>query len=366
MVVGNECLRIALSRRPRCGLTALVDRRTGRNFVHDPSAPLYRLLLSRQGEKPVPLSSRDAKKVVSRGWQEEGRRGATFEFRGHASLDITVTCTVSLEPGSALARWKLAVRNRSRFGIRCIEYPVVMDNESMIWSSYGNRAWPTKIIIDKEGFVRCAVSGEGNYGAMEKSIHSLLDNAGVKDELPMIMDPVRESDRMGVMSFKATPELFAGYLRGSVGNIEGYSPESVVEYADPNIYFDGRFYLEGRWLNDRNSLRHQEVEESEGQIIVSYQGLEVNAVINTEDGKQFEMMIRQDDQFLSSENKGDDVLIEADGRSVLRIVEPKMYGIIRNRDFGEHVLRLSTRSNTCGLYSFTFVSSVIPEMISNN
>jgi hypothetical protein len=247
-----------------------------------------------------------------------------------------------------------------------IEYPVVMDNESMIWSSYGNRAWPTKILIDKEGFVRCAVAGEGNYGAMEQSIHSLLDNAGVTDDLPMIMDPVRESDRTGIMSYKATPELLTGYLRGSVGNIEGYSPESVVEYADPNIYFDGRFYLDGSWLNDRNSLRHQEIEESEGQIIVSYQALEVNAVINTEDGKQLEMMVRQDDQFLSSENKGEDVLIEADGRSVLRVVEPRMYHIIRNKEFGEHVLRLSTRSNRCELYSFTFVSSVIPEMISNN
>jgi hypothetical protein len=92
----------------------------------------------------------------------------------------------------------------------------------------------------------------------------------------------------------------------------------------------------------------------------------VNVVINSEDGKEFEMMVRQDDQFLSWENKGDDVLIETDGRSVLRIAEPRMYHIIRNKEFGEHVLRLSTRSNACGLYSFTFVSSVIPEMISNN
>jgi hypothetical protein len=241
-----------------------------------------------------------------------------------------------------------------------------MDNESMIWSSYGSRAWPTKVLIDKDGFVRCAVGGEGNYGAMEKAIHSLLYNAGVTDELPMIMDPVRESDRAGVMSYKATPELLAGYLRGSVGNIEGYSPESVVEYADPNIYFDGRFYLEGCWLNDRNSLRHQEDEEQEGKIIVSYQGLEVNVVIGNEDDKQLEMVIRQDDEFLSSENRGDDVLVEADGRSVVIVTEPKMYSVVKNKEFGEHILRLSTRSNSFGLYSLTFVSSAIPEMISNN
>jgi hypothetical protein len=89
-------------------------------------------------------------------------------------------------------------------------------------------------------------------------------------------------------------------------------------------------------------------------------------VINTEDGKEFELGVQQDDRFLSSHNKGDDIRIDNDGRSVVPIREPKMYSIVKNKEFGEHVLRLSTRSNACGLYSLTFVSSVIPEMISNN
>ncbi len=253
-------------------------------------------------------------------------------------------------------------RTISRLGI---EYPVVMDNESMIWSSYGNRVWPTRQLIDKDGFVRCTVTGEGNYSAMEQAVQSLLYNAEMDTEFPPIMDSVRDSDRRGVVSFKATPELFAGYLRGSIGNVEGYSPESVVEYADPKIYFDGRFYLEGNWLNDRNSLRHQD-DGREGHIIVSYQGLEVNAVINNEGDKRFELVIRQDEEFLSSENKGDDVLITDNGRSVIHITEPKMYNIIKNREFGEHVLRMSLQSEACGLYSLSFISSVIPEMVSNN
>ncbi|MEK9138239.1 MAG: hypothetical protein AAB393_14025, partial [Bacteroidota bacterium] len=175
----------------------------------------------------------------------------------------------------------------------------------------------------------------------------------------------READRTGAVSYRATPELFAGYLRGSIGNVEGYSPESIVEYADPKLYLDGRFYLAGNWLNDRHGLRLQEV-SGEGQIIVSYQGLEVNAVFNNEGGEEYEIVIRQDDQYLAGENKGDDVQIDAEGRSTVLIAEPKMYGVVRNKEFGEHTLRLSARSNACGLYSFTFVSSVIPELISNN
>ena len=250
-----------------------------------------------------------------------------------------------------------------RFGI---EYPVMTDNASLIWSGYGNRMWPTKCLIDKEGFVRCVVAGEGHYAAMEQSIHTLLYNAGVREDLPDIMDPIRESDRMGVASYKATPELLTGYLRGSIGNIEGFSPESVVHYDDPGIYFDGRFYVDGDWLNDRNSIHHQENDDRGGQIIVSYQGLEVNAVINSEDHTEFDITVHQDDRFLSPENKGDDVQIDAEGRSLARITEPRMYNIVKNREFGDHVLRLNMRSNACGVYSFAFVSGAIPEMVSTN
>ena len=251
----------------------------------------------------------------------------------------------------------------SRLGI---EYPVVMDNAQLIWSGYGNRVWPTKHLIDKDGFVRCVATGDGSYGAMEQAIHSLLYSTGVREDLPVIMDSLHESDRAGVVSYKATPELFAGYLRGSIGNIEGYSPESVVHYDDPKIYFDGRFYAEGDWLNDRNSIHHQEEHEREGQIIVSYQALEVNAVINSEDNSEFEIIVRQDDRFLLPENKGDDVQIDPEGKSLLRIAEPRMYSIVKNKEFGEHILRLSTRSNACGLYSFMFVSGAMTEMISTN
>ena len=226
--------------------------------------------------------------------------------------------------------------------------------------------WPTKHLIDKDGFVRFTLTGEGNYGALEQAIHSLLYSAGVVEDMPLIMDPLRELDRTGVISYRATPELFAGYLKGSIGNVEGFVPESVVEYADPKIYFDGRFYLEGDWLNDRNSLRSQADEDRECHIIVNYHGLEVNAVLNTEDGKRIDLLVKQDDRFLTSENKGDDVRIDNDGRSLVFVAEPKMYSIVKNREFGEHVLRINTRSNACGLYSLSFVSSVIPEMISNN
>jgi len=246
-----------------------------------------------------------------------------------------------------------------------IEYPVVMDNESLIWSNYGTRFWPSTFVIDKNGFVRHQNFGEGNYGATEHSIQSLLYDSGA-GELPLPMEPLRETDKPGAVCYRMTPELFAGYLRGSIGNIEGYVPESVVHYDDPKIYLGGRFYLDGNWLNDRNSLRLNEQEGREGHLILNYEALEVNAVIKPEEHAGFEVVVRQDDQYLTVKNKGDDIHIDSEGRSHIQIGEPRMFNLVKNKEFGEHVLKLSTRSNSFGLYSFTFVSCVVPEMISNN
>jgi len=251
----------------------------------------------------------------------------------------------------------------TRFGI---PFPVVMDNEQLIAARYDVRSWPTMVLIDKDGFIRYRSSGDGGYGATEHAVQTLLYGAGVGEELPLLMEPLREADRTGAICYRATPDIFAGYLRGSIGNVEGYNPESVLRYADPGIYLDGRFYADGVWMNARECLRLESGGEGEGRLIVEYQAAEVNAVMEAEGGPGLEVTVRQDDRFLDAHNKGEDIVIAADGRSYLRIDEPRSYGLVRNREYGEHTLKLSSMCNGLALYAFTFVSSVIPEQISRN
>jgi len=244
-----------------------------------------------------------------------------------------------------------------------IEYPVVMDNEALIWTKYGNRVWPAIYLIDRDGYIRYNHFGEGEYLAIEHLIQTMLYNAGVREEMPLLMEPAREDDRPGAISFRATPELFAGYLRGSIGNVEGYVPEAVVTYGDPKIYFDGRFYAEGAWLNDRYFLQLHDEEQKGGQIMLHYNAVEASAVIKPEGEKGFQVTVKQDAQYLTIENMGEDVHIDQDGRSYLIIDEPRMYHIVKNREYGEHILRLGAHSNGFALYSFAFLSGVIPELV---
>jgi len=248
---------------------------------------------------------------------------------------------------------------------RSVRFPVVTDNEGLIAMQYDCRILPETVLIDKDGFIRYRSAGDGNASAVEHALQALLYSAGVGAELPLVMDPLRESDRSGAICFRATPELFAGYLRGTIGNVEGYAPESVLSYADPGIYMDGRLYAEGDWRSERECLRLAGTPGREGHILAGYQGLDVQGILEPEGEKKAEITVRQDNEFLSA-NRGEDIRLDRRGRSYVVVDEPRLYNLVRNREYGEHVIRLSGGRHRFAIYGFAFATAVIPELVSNN
>lgn len=57
---------------------------------------------------------------------------------------------------------------------RGITYPIVTDNAGDTWRAYNVNAWPTIIILDKQGRIRYTHVGEGAYDVQEKVIQTLL------------------------------------------------------------------------------------------------------------------------------------------------------------------------------------------------
>ncbi|HMF57780.1 MAG TPA: hypothetical protein VK619_15665, partial [Pyrinomonadaceae bacterium] len=55
-----------------------------------------------------------------------------------------------------------------------IRYPVVTDNDYETWRAFSIEAWPTEILLDKQGRIRWIHVGEGNYAETEEAIKSLL------------------------------------------------------------------------------------------------------------------------------------------------------------------------------------------------
>jgi DNA-binding beta-propeller fold protein YncE len=56
-----------------------------------------------------------------------------------------------------------------------ISHPVVNDANMRIWRTYGSRSWPTLCLIDPEGYVVGAESGEGHYDLFDKVITRLIE-----------------------------------------------------------------------------------------------------------------------------------------------------------------------------------------------
>jgi len=55
-----------------------------------------------------------------------------------------------------------------------IKFPVVQDNSLHIWKRFGMWAWPTIVLIDKQGIIRYSHIGEGSYDRTESVINRLL------------------------------------------------------------------------------------------------------------------------------------------------------------------------------------------------
>jgi thiol-disulfide isomerase/thioredoxin len=247
-----------------------------------------------------------------------------------------------------------------------ITYPVMLDNDAITWNAFGVRFWPTRCLIDRDGYIRFMQHGESGYMEFERAIQQLLIEAGCHSELPALMLPLRDEDQVGAICYRPTSELFFGYLRGALGNPEGYNPESTIEYTDPGIYLPERFYATGKWMNERQCLRFDGNTGEDGGILLPYQAREVNAVMGSKDGSLCDVAIQQNSQPLNKDARGEDIVCLPDGITSLFVDIPRMYHLIHNKEFSSHLLKLTTSNPNLEIYTFSFTSSVIPELISTN
>jgi len=85
-----------------------------------------------------------------------------------------------------------------------IEHPVVNDHEFRVWRLYGVRAWPTLVVIDPEGYVYSAVSGEGHLEALDGTVALLAERArrdNRLDETPLSLRLERERAGLTALAF---------------------------------------------------------------------------------------------------------------------------------------------------------------------
>ncbi|GIV15770.1 MAG: hypothetical protein KatS3mg022_1205 [Armatimonadota bacterium] len=85
-----------------------------------------------------------------------------------------------------------------------IEHPVVNDRDMVVWTLYGASAWPTVVLIDPNGKVVGAMSGEGIYEPFDRAIQELIakhDPRGEIDRTPLNLKLEREKAPRGILEF---------------------------------------------------------------------------------------------------------------------------------------------------------------------
>ena len=251
----------------------------------------------------------------------------------------------------------------------------MLDNQQQNWSQFATKAWPTKFLIDPDGYIRFKRQGEGYYQETEQAIQTLLRLRHPDISLPDLLPPLRAEDASGAVCYRPTPELYAGFqggglFGGALGNPEGYLPNSSVIYRLPPVktWQEGQFYVDGIWRAWPEALAF--AGEQGGEIVLPYSAVSVNAVLApsadpvetalamkpTEADPVVEVV--QDGRFLSHLQAGDDVMFAENGRSFVRIDRPRMVTLVNNPDFGSHTLRLTFQARGLALYTFTFTGCV--------
>ena len=256
-----------------------------------------------------------------------------------------------------------------------VVWPVVQDNDFAVWRSYSNRFWPAKYLIDQTGKIRYSHFGEGKYGETEEMIRQLLEDGGMAsaESMPLPDDQARDQTFMQ-RGTDVTRELFAGYKftvvqgRGGFGQGEEYLQASAASYdnedeapvvaqfvAPPSLQRNV-IYFHGPWAIGPESARHaQESDNYDDYITLKYSSRSVNAVLTSDSGVPYQVLVTVNDEYLTEENRGADVIIDDDGVSYIEVTTPKLYKLVEHPTWeASQVLRLSSLSDDFGLFSFTF------------
>jgi thiol-disulfide isomerase/thioredoxin len=131
---------------------------------------------------------------------------------------------------------------RAAVGRLGIPWPVILDNDQSLWTSFANSVWPTVYLLDLDTKIRFRQEGEGHYGEIERSIQSLLVELDPSLDLPVISNPAAPEAAPGTACSPVTPELQLDSIHG----LDNQSSRIQVFHL-PEDRREGRTYLTGRW-----------------------------------------------------------------------------------------------------------------------
>jgi thiol-disulfide isomerase/thioredoxin len=243
-----------------------------------------------------------------------------------------------------------------------LTYPIVIDSNREIWKAFANRYWPTKYLLDKDGYLRYGHFGEGGYGECEQVIQELLREIDPHLDLPALVEPLREEDHVGAVCYRASGELYLGNHRGRIGNEGGFKEDQIADYGFAGKLEEDFFYASGRWASTAEYF--EAVEAGPHTLRLKYDASAVNLVMACPHATAAEVVVVQDGKPLTRQQATQDTRFrpganggEEEGYVV--VDSARMYFLVDNHEFGKHELELRCSAGIAA-FAFTFTSCVDP------
>jgi thiol-disulfide isomerase/thioredoxin len=232
-----------------------------------------------------------------------------------------------------------------------VTWPVLLDDDMVVWKAFGNQYWPAEYLADQHGRVRSAHFGEGDYSLKEDEVRALL---GVPASTP-------RADDLSVgatPTAQQTPEIHLGTDFGAElsSATRPYGP-GQQSFTIPSPQDAGTFALGGEWTVDGQAAT---ASNGSSVLAVRYQAGEVNVVLGlagTPSGaaaSPVTVVVELDGAPVPEAQRPDGMTVDADGRTVVTVAAHDLFRLLRTGPAGFHTLTLRPEAAGVQAYAFTF------------
>jgi cytochrome c biogenesis protein CcdA/thiol-disulfide isomerase/thioredoxin len=232
-----------------------------------------------------------------------------------------------------------------------LTYPVVMDNDYVLWKAYDNESWPAHYFIDAKGRIRKVHLGEGGYTDSEQAIRDLLAE---RNGAPVTGDLAGRSGS-GVQAAANFDEAFSqetylGYGRAAhLISPGGIRKDVVATYVAAKTYGPDDWSLIGRWTIAKEWAGNA---SAGAKIAYSFHARDLHMVLGPgSDGKPVRFRIS-----LDGKPPGADHGLDTDAQGYGTITAQRLYQLVRQDKVAQkdRIFRIEFLDPGVQAYTFTF------------
>lgn len=259
-------------------------------------------------------------------------------------------------PEFAFERVYQNVKNASDgFGLT---YPIVLDNGYRTWTAFGNQFWPRKYLIDIDGFIVYDHAGEGEYAETEEAIQKALAERAKRLGAQVVQDGVTAPKDVMAVDFGkvGSPETYFGSARNNNFGSGKPGVSGLQSFEEPVEVKKNTLYLLGPWdIQPEYAETPASVGGSAGSARIDflYHAKSVYFVAGSADDSPIEVEVLRDSKPLDKASAGADVHFKG-GKSYFTVTGNRLYKVIENGAYEQHLLEFIIGKPGLQAYTFTF------------